>query len=79
MSEAQGTAYNELGHALRLPLSLEQVRWELATSRQRLLDTIAAATPRGLDGALYGEAGLRSEHEAAHTSWIKRWRGEKGI
>jgi hypothetical protein len=51
----------------------------LATTRQRLLEAIAAATPRGLDGSLYGEAGLHSGHEVVHASWIRRWRGEKGI
>lgn len=75
----QDEVFNELGHALRLSLSLDQVRWELATSRQRLLDAIASATPRGLDGSLYGEAGLRSSHEAAHTGWIRRWRAERGL
>ena len=79
MNGEQDGAYNALGYALRLPLSLAQVRWELATSRQQLLDAIASATPRGLDGSLYGEAGLRSTHEAAHTAWIRRWRGERGI
>lgn len=79
MTDEQGETYNGLGYALRRALSLEQVRWELATSRQRLMDAISSATPRGLDGSLYGEAGLRSSHEAAHTGWIKRWRGERGI
>ena len=79
MRPDQDTAYNALGHSLRVGLSVDQVRWELATSRQRLLDAISAATPRGLDGSLYGEAGLRSLHEAQHTGWIKRWRGERGI
>lgn len=74
----QGDAYNELGHALRRNMSLDQARWELATTHQRLLDAIAAATPRGLDGSRYGEAGLRSTHEAEHTEWINRWRGERG-
>ena len=78
MTDEQGEAYNELGYALRRELSLDQVRWELATSHQRLLDAIASATPRGLDASLYGEAGLRSTHEAAHTGWIKRWREERG-
>jgi len=71
--------YNALGYSLRQNLSLDQVRWELATSWQRLLDAIASATPRGLDGSLYGEAGHRSTHEAEHTGWIKRWREEGGI
>lgn len=79
MTSEQDAAFNAVGYALRRALSLEQVRWELATSRQRLLDAIASATPRGLDAARYGEAGLRSLHEAAHTGWIKRWRGERGI
>lgn len=74
----QDDAYNALGHDLRLALSLDQVRWELATTRQNLLDAIASATARGLDGSLYGEAGLRSTHEAEHTGWITRWRGERG-
>ena len=79
MTPAHEAAFGPLGHALRLHLSPDQVRWELATSHQRLLDAIAAATPRRLDGSLYGEAGLRSTHEAAHTGWIRRWRGERGI
>ena len=77
-TDEQGEAYNALGHALRRDLALDQVRWELATAHRRLLDAIAAATPRGLDPSRYGEAGLRSEHEAAHTGWIRRWRGERG-
>jgi uncharacterized damage-inducible protein DinB len=79
MTGEQDGIYSALGHSLRLALSPEQVRWELATSGQRLLDAISSATARGLDGSLYGEAGLRSNHEAAHAGWIKRWRGERGI
>lgn len=79
MTGDQDAAYNALAHDLRRALSLEQVRWELETSRQRLLDAISSATARGLDASLYGEAGLRSLHEAEHTGWIKRWRGEKGV
>lgn len=48
------------------------MRAELLAAIDGLNDAIAAATPRGLDGSLYGEAGLRSTHEAAHTGWIKR-------
>jgi uncharacterized damage-inducible protein DinB len=76
MTDEQDAAYNGLGYALRLSLSLDQVRWELATSHRKLLDAIATATPRGLDASLYGEAGLRTSHEAQHTQWIRRWRGE---
>jgi uncharacterized damage-inducible protein DinB len=77
LSEAQDHAINEMSHAVRAGMSPAQAKWELTTSRQRLLDAISGATPRGLDGSLYGEAGLKSGHEAEHTGWIKRWRGEK--
>ena len=79
MTPDQDEAFNALGHALRLALPLDQVRWELATSRQRLLDAISSATPRGLDASRYGEAGLRSSHEAEHAGWIRRWREDRGI
>lgn len=79
MSPADDASYNALGYEMRRMLSLEQVRWESTNSRQRLLDAIAAATARGLDGSLYGEAGLRSGHEAQHTGWIQRWRSERGF
>jgi uncharacterized damage-inducible protein DinB len=79
MTGEQDEAYNAMAHELRLAISPDQARWELATSRQKLLEAIAAATPRGLEPSLYGEAGLRSGHEAQHTEWIKRWRGEKGV
>lgn len=79
MTDEQDAAYNALGYTLRLPLSLEQVRWELATSRRRLLEAIASATPRGLDASRYGEAGLHSTHETQHAGWIRRWREERGV
>ena len=79
MTGGQDEAYNGLAHDLRLHFSAEQARWELATSRQRLLDAIEHASERGLDPSLYGEAGLHSGHEEEHTGWIKRWRGEKGV
>src|SRR5262245_21534957 len=79
MTGEQDEAYNALGRTLRGALSVDQVRWELATSRARLLDAIAAATPRGLDPARYGEAGLVSRHEAEPTGWIRRWRTERGF
>ena len=79
MTGEQDEAYNALGHHLRLALSPDQARWELATSRQRLLDAISSATARGLDASLYGEAGLLSSHEAEHAGWIKRWRRERGV
>ena len=58
MSGEQDTTYSGLGHNLCLCLSVTQVRWELETTRQRLLDAIAAATPAGLNPPRYGEAGL---------------------
>jgi hypothetical protein len=79
MTPDQDAAYNELGYALRGALSVDQVRWELAASRQRLLDAITSATPRGLDGSLYGEAGLHSLHEVQHAGWIKHWREQRGV
>jgi len=78
MSGEQDASYNALGYDLRRAISVTQARWELVTSRQRLLNAIVAATPRGLDVSLYGEAGLRSGHEDEHTGWIRRWRGERG-
>ena len=75
----QAEAYNAIAYPARRDLSLAQIRWELQTSRARLLEAIAAATPRGLDPSRYSETGLRSDHEAEHTGWIKRWRGERGF
>jgi hypothetical protein len=79
MTGEQDAAFNAMGHAMRLDLPLAQVTWELETSRERLLAAIASASPRGLDASLYGEAGLRSGHEAEHAGWIKRWRLERGV
>ena len=79
MTSEQDAAYSAMGLELRLALSPTQAKWEMAISRQRLLDAISSATARGLDASLYGEAGLRSLHEAQHTGWIKRWRGERGV
>ncbi len=79
MTEAQDAVFNAIGYEARRSLSLDQVRWELDASRRRLLDAIVSATARGLDGSRYGEAGLRSGHEAEHAGWIRRWRGERGI
>ena len=79
MSGEQDEAYNTLSYDLRVGLPPEQAKWELAASRQRLLDAISNATERGLDASLYGEAGLLSEHQRLHTGWIKRWRRERGV
>jgi len=79
MTNEQAEAYNAMAYAGRRELSLAQVRWELETSRARLVDAIAGATPRGLDPSRYGDAALRSTHEAEHTGWIRRWRSERGV
>lgn len=79
MTGEQDDSYNALSYDLRRGLSVDQVSWELETSRQRLLDAISSASDRAFDASLYGEAGLRSGHEAQHTGWIRRWRGEKGV
>ncbi len=75
----QDETFNRLIHDLRLMLSLDQVKWELTASRHRLLAAIMAATERGLDPSLYGEAALRSTHEEVHTGWIRRWRAQRGV
>lgn len=79
MSGEQDAAYNELGYALRRELSPAQAKWELVETRRKLMDAIASAPPRALDPSLYGEAGLRTDHEAEHAGWIARWRKERGI
>jgi hypothetical protein len=79
MTHEQDDAFNQMSHELRVGLPLEQVRWELDTARQRLIDAIANATPEGLDASRYGEAGLRSLHESEHAGWIRRWREQRGI
>lgn len=78
MTEDEDAAFNALGHRLRRDLSVTQARWELDETRERLLSAIAAASERGLDRSLYGEAPLRSLHEAEHAAWIRRWRAERG-
>lgn len=78
-SRDQVDAYNALAYDLRHDLSVNQAKWEAADSHRRVLDAITSATERGLQPELYGEAGLRSTHEAEHIGWIKRWRGERGV
>lgn len=79
MSHEQDAAYNEMGYALRSTMTPAQAKWELTESRRKLLEAIASAAPRGLDASLYGEAGLRSQHESEHAGWIERWRKERGV
>jgi uncharacterized damage-inducible protein DinB len=79
MTGEQDEIYNGLTYDLRRGLSLAQVRWELEASREQLLAAIAAATSRGLEPALYGEAPIRSGHEPQHADWIRRWRSARGV
>ncbi len=72
--EGRDEQYSAIGYEIRRDLSLAQVRWELDTSHQRVLDALARATDRGFDPSLYGEAAMPSTHEAQHTAWITRWR-----
>jgi hypothetical protein len=79
MSEAEDDVYNNMSYELRKELSLEQAVYEYDQSRTRLLAAIQNATDRGLDGSLYGEAGLISSHEAEHAGWIRAWRTRTGV
>lgn len=79
MTEKQDDDHNATGYELRRSMTSAQARWELENSRRKLVDAICAAPARALDADLYGAAGLRSEHEGQHASWIERWRGEKGF
>jgi hypothetical protein len=78
MTEEQDDAHNATGYEIRRSMSAAQARWELETSRRKLLDAIAAAPPEALDTSRYGAAGLRSDHEYDHAGWLQRWRDEKG-
>jgi hypothetical protein len=64
---------------LLAPLSVDQIKWELASTRQKLVSALTFASERGLDPSHYREAGLRSMHEAVHTAWIKQWRAARGL
>lgn len=79
MTREQDEAFNLLGYEIRRQIPLAQAMWEFETTRRRLLESIHAATPEGLDATRYGEASLRSMHEAQHAVWIRRWRKEKGF
>jgi uncharacterized damage-inducible protein DinB len=79
MTEQQDDVHNDTGYELRRSLSAAQARWELETSRRKLMDAITAAPPEALDPSRYGAAGLRSDHEDQHVEWLQRWRNEKGF
>ena len=78
MTDEQDEDYNTTGYELMRSISAAQARWELETSRRKLLAAISSAPPAALDESRYGAAGLRSDHEGQHAEWIERWRGENG-
>ena len=77
MTEEQDDTFNLAGYEMRRSMSAAQARWELESSRRRLLGAIEHSTPRGLDASNYGAAGVRSGHEDQHAEWLERWRREK--
>jgi uncharacterized damage-inducible protein DinB len=79
MTEQQDEALNATGYEVRRSMSARQAKWELESSRRRLLDALTAASPAALDATRYGAAGLKSGHEDQHSGWISRWRSEKGF
>ena len=79
MPDEQDDAHNEAGYELRRSMSAAQARWELETSRRKLMDAIESAPAEALDASHYGAAGLRSGHEDQHVEWLQRWRREKGF
>jgi len=66
-------------YELHRDVSPGQARWELDGSHRRLLAALAGANDRALESSRYGEAGLQSRHEAAHTGWIRRWRSDRAF
>ena len=74
MAPGQDDIVSGVVHECRKPLSPAQARWELDRSRARLMAALRAATGPALEPERYGEAGLRSVHEAQHAGWIRAWR-----
>ena len=64
---------NAIAFDMRKDMTLGQARWELAVTHEAVLDAIEGMAERALDPSLYGEMGLRGQHEAVHTTWIARW------
>jgi hypothetical protein len=78
MTDEQDDRLNDLAYEFRRDLSLEHARWEFHHSHERLLAALAAATPRGLDPAHYGDAGLLTTHDAIHAEFLMDWRRKMG-
>ncbi len=74
MAPGQDDILSGVVHECRRPLSPEQALWELDRSRARLVAALRGATGPALEPDRYGEAGLRSVHEAQHAAWIRAWR-----
>ncbi len=70
--------YSELGYELRANFSPAQVLWEIANTHEQLLAAVTEGGDLILEPARFSEAAMPSTHEAAHTGWIRRWRGERG-
>ena len=78
MSGEQDGELNELAYQFRRNVSLEQARWELRRSLERLEAAIQSADASAFEPSLYGEAGLVSHHGAQHAGWIREWRQRMG-
>lgn len=70
--------YSQLGYEVRADLSAAQVLWEIAETHRQLVAGIAEGSDLILDPGRFSEAAMPSTHEAQHTGWIRRWRGERG-
>jgi uncharacterized damage-inducible protein DinB len=81
MTDEQVEFFNTTSAGLRDSMSWAQLRWELETSRARVIDAIRNITPDGLDESRYGEAGLSggARHEQEHAETIRRWRASRGL
>lgn len=79
MTDEQDDAHNATGYEIRRSMSPAQARWELETSRRKLLDAIESAPAEALDPSRYGAAGVLNGHEPQHVEWLERWRREQGL
>jgi hypothetical protein len=70
-----------MSRGLRDSMSWEQLRWELETSRARVLHAIRNISSERLDESRYGEAGLSGggRHEQGHAETMRQWRASKGF
>jgi uncharacterized damage-inducible protein DinB len=78
MTPAEVDEFNDLTVRLRKRWSGQETVAQLQWARHRVLEAIEAATERAFDESLYGESGLRSEHDLEHAEHIRAWRQRKG-